>query len=141
MNTNTTTAATATPTTPAKDAKQAKTAKTAKVDASQTIEPKAKVEETPILIDDRKHFPSMINKHVSAYLSDHGRAKQAIARFATSGRIGADLKAVKNENVKAVQEAYKAGALNALVSDPAKFAKRAAILVRLAQALQDLEAL
>ena len=129
-----------------------KTAKNAAKNAKPQAKPEAVIKPAPapapvqvviesISIDGREFKADRINKAVASHLSDYGRAKSAIARFATNGRIGADLKALRLENAKAIREAHKAGAFASLVSDPAKFAKRAEILVRLTQALHDLEAL
>lgn len=124
-------------------AKPEKPAKPAKpqADASKPIVPAVSTEAEAIVIDSIRFLPSRINKHIASHLSDYGRCKPALARFATNGRIGADLKALRLENGKAISEANKSGALNGLISDPAKFTKRALILVRLSQALHDLEAL
>ncbi len=124
----------------AKPAKQAKPA-TPAGDAIKPSEEPAKPAVTGITISGRTYRAEVIQKHVNSYLADYGRAKLVIARFASQGKIDASLQTSQRETTKAVTDAAKSGQLSGLVSDPAKFAKRAAILIRLVQACQDLDSL
>ena len=100
--------------------------------------PEVRPERAAIVIEGRHYFVDFIAKNVNSYLSDYGRARHLIQKHATLGRVDASLNLRSTESAKAVAMAVKDPAISGLVSDPAKFGKRASALMRLAQALEDL---